>query len=63
MPERTFPVWCPETTKMVRVKGTIRNVIYPDLIRTLHVDSCPHVKCPVKQKRDCIINHDIQGNW
>ena len=63
MSERTFPVWCPETTKTVMVKGTIKNIIYPDLIKTLHVESCPIVKCPDKHKRDCIIHHNIQGNW
>lgn len=63
MSKKTFPVWCPERQIMVRVKGEIRNVIYPEFIRTLHVESCPHPKCPDKHKRDCIINHEIQGNW
>lgn len=60
---KEYDVWCAETKKKVIVKGIVKNMIYPEILKTLHVVSCPHVKCRGKHKRDCIIHHNIQGNW
>lgn len=61
MPEKD--AWCPEQKHMVKVKGTLIEIKRYAVLKTLHVTSCAIVKCPKKLKDDCIINHDIQGNW
>lgn len=60
---RTFDVYCPQTKKKVKVNGTVKNMIYPEILKILHVVSCPFIKCPDRFKRDCVVHHDVQGNW